>query len=117
MGKYLPLMKHEGLSYPTHFLKIGIVASGIIFLDAEQNKSTYLCGDGMFFIHYSLQKKQNVYPKSTFRASVATQFMVKLKKKSQKVLFLMDTNSLLINIFHFLMNEGTRTNLSNLSCY
>ena len=63
----LPLMKYEGLSYPTHFSKIGVVASGIILLNTEQNKAKYL-RDEMFFIHYSLQIKQNEYSIGTVRA-------------------------------------------------
>ena len=46
----MPLVIYEGLSYPSHFLKIGnIVASGIIFTKAESNKSTYL-RNTLFFI-------------------------------------------------------------------
>ena len=68
-------MKYEGLSYPTHFLKMG--GSGIKnnLLNNEQNKSTYW-RDEMFFIHHSLQIKQNVYSIGTFRAPVATEFIV-----------------------------------------
>ena len=35
------------------------MASGIVLLNTEQNKSTYL-RDEMFFIYYSLEIKQNV---------------------------------------------------------
>ena len=70
-------MKYEGLSYPIRLLKIGVVASIIILLNTEQNKSTYL-RDEMFYIHYWLQIKQNVYSIGTFCALVATQFIVKV---------------------------------------
>ena len=73
----LPFMKYEGLSYPTHLLKIGVVASIIILLNTEQNKSKYL-RDKMFFRHYWLQIKQIVYSIGTFRAPVATQCIVQV---------------------------------------
>ena len=60
-------MKNDGLSYPTHFLKIGGSASEIILLNFR---------DDMFVIHKSLQIKQKVYSIGTFRAHVATQFIV-----------------------------------------
>ena len=53
------------------------MASIIILLNTEQNKSTYL-RDEMFKIHYWLQIKQNVYSIGTFRAPVATKFIVKV---------------------------------------
>ena len=70
-------MKYEALGYPTHFLKIGGSGIKILLLNTEQHKSTYL-SDEMFFIHYWQQIKQNVYSIGTFRAPVATQFIVKV---------------------------------------
>ena len=78
-------MKYEGLSYPTHLLKIGGVASRIILLNTEINKSTYL-SDEMFYIHYWLQIKQNVNSLGTFRAPVATQSIVKVSSEIAKSL-------------------------------
>ena len=74
------------------------MASRIILLNTEQDKSKYL-RDEMFFIHYWLQINQNVYSIGTFRAPVATQFKVKYKEKSQKVSFLPYSFSLFVNIF------------------
>ena len=73
----LPFMKNEGLSYPTHLLKIG--GSGIksYLIEYELNKAKYL-SDEMIFRYYWLQIKQNVYSIDTFRATVATQFIVKV---------------------------------------
>ena len=73
----LPFMKYEGLRYPTHLLKIGGSGSKIILLNTEQNKSKYL-RDEMFFIHYWLQIKQNVYSIGTFRAPAATKCIVEV---------------------------------------
>ena len=61
------------------------MASRIILLNTEQNKSKYL-RDEMFFRHYWLQIKQNVYSIGTFRAPVATKKIAK---------------SLILTVFHF----------------
>ena len=61
------------------------MASIIILLHTEENKSTYL-RDEMFYIHCWLQVKQNVYSIGTFRAPVATQFIVKVYRKIPKSL-------------------------------
>ena len=53
------------------------MASKIFLLNTEQNKSTYL-SDEMFFIHYLLQIKQNVYSIGIIRVPVATLFIVKV---------------------------------------
>ena len=73
----MPSTKYEGLSYPTHFLKVGVVLLGIIFLNTELNKPHFL-RDEMLFMHCSLQIKQNIYPIGIFRAPVVTQFIVKV---------------------------------------
>ena len=49
----------------------------IILLNTEQNKSISL-HDEMFFRHYWLQIKQNVYSIGTFRSPVATESIVKV---------------------------------------
>ena len=54
-----------------------VVASRIILLNTDQNKSKYL-RDEMFFRHQWLQIKQNVYLICIFRAPVATKFIVKV---------------------------------------
>ena len=38
----------------------------------------------MIFMHCSLQIKQNIYSIGIFRAPVVTQFIVKVKRKSEK---------------------------------
>ena len=67
-----PLTKNEGLSYPTHFLKSRVVASGIIFSKTELNKSTFLRNE-MFFIHYLIQIKQKLRSIGIFRAPAVKQ--------------------------------------------
>ena len=82
--------KCEGLSYPNHFLKVGVVffffffffylgvvSLRIIFLNTEQNKSHFL-RDEMICMHCSLQIKQNIYSICIFCAPVVTQFIVKV---------------------------------------
>ena len=65
---------YEGLSYHIHLLKSRVVDLGVIFLNTELNKPTFLC--------YEMpQIKQNVYPMDIFPASVVTQFIVKYKEK------------------------------------
>ena len=59
------------------------MASRIILLNIELNKSKYL-RDEMIFRHYWLQIKQNEYSIGTFRATVATQFIVKVYRKIAK---------------------------------
>ena len=73
----MPSTKCEGLSYPTHFLKVGLVILGIIFLNTELNKLHFL-RDEMIFMHCSLQIKQNIYSIGICRAPVVTQFIVKV---------------------------------------
>ena len=73
----MPSTKYEGLSYPTHFLKVGGVVLGIIFLNTELIKSHFL-PDEMICMHYSLQIKQNIHSICIFRAPVVTQFIVKV---------------------------------------
>ena len=73
----MPWTKCEGLSYPTHFVKSRVVASGTIFLNTELSKSTFL-RNKVFFKHYSLQIKQNIYSIGMFQASLVTQFIVKV---------------------------------------
>ena len=72
------------------------MASRIILLNTEPNKSKYV-RDEMFFRHYWLQIKQNVYSIGTFRATVETQFMVKVYRKIAK--------SLILTVFHFSINQ------------
>ena len=56
----MPSTKCKGLSYPTHFLKVGVVLLGIIFLNTALNKLHFL-RDKMIFKHCSLQIRQNIY--------------------------------------------------------
>ena len=73
----MPSTKYEGLSYPTNFLK----SSGSVirnnFLEYRTKKAT-LSARRNAFMHCSLQIKQNIYPIGIFRASVVTQFIVKV---------------------------------------
>ena len=55
----------------------------ITFLNTEVNNPHFL-RDEMVFIHCSLQIKQNIYSLGIFRASVVTQFIVKVKRKFEK---------------------------------
>ena len=73
----MPSTNCEGLSYPTHFLKSRGSVIRNIFLNAELNKPHCL-RDKMIFMHCSLQIKQNIYSIGIFRASVVTQFIVKV---------------------------------------
>ena len=60
---------------------------GIIFLNTELNKPHFLRYE-MIFMHCLLQIKQNIYSIGIFRAPVVTQFIVKVKRKIEKVSFL-----------------------------
>ena len=82
----MPWTKCEGLRYPTHFLKIGVVLLGIIFLNTELNKLHFL-RDEMMSMHWSLQRKQNIFSIGIFRAPVVTQFIVKVLRKIEKCPF------------------------------
>ena len=73
----MPSTKWEGLSYPTHFRKVGVVLLGIITLNTELNKPQFLC-DEMMFLHCSLQIKQNIYSIGTCRPPAVTHFIVKV---------------------------------------
>ena len=73
----MPSTKCEGLSYPTHFLKVGVVLLGIIFLNTKLDKP-HLLYDEMIFMHCSLQIKQSIHSIGIFRAPVVTQFIVKV---------------------------------------
>ena len=66
----LSLFKYERLGYPTQFLERAGYDIRNNFL--EQNKLTFL-RDEIFFIHHSLQIKQNIYSIGTVRTHVATQ--------------------------------------------
>ena len=57
----------------------------IIFLNTEQNKPHFLC-DEMMFMYCGLQIKQNKYSIGIFRATVVTQFIVKVIRKIEKCL-------------------------------
>ena len=47
---------------------------GIIFLNTELNKLTFL-SEEMLFIHYLFQIKLNIYSIGIFRVTVVTQFI------------------------------------------
>ena len=51
--------KYMGLSYPTHFLKIRGSVIGMIFLNTEQNKSTFL-RDEIFYTLIATNKAQHI---------------------------------------------------------
>ena len=70
---------------------------GIIFLNTEQNKSTFL-RDEMFLIHYSLQIKQIIYSICIFRVPVVAQFIVKVYRKN--------TYSSIFKVNHFSINKN-----------
>ena len=59
------------------------MASSIIFLNADKNKSLYV-RDEIFLIHFSLQIKQNVYSIGTYSASDVTQIIAKMYGKLAK---------------------------------
>ena len=50
--------KYEGLSYPTHFLKVGIELLGIIFLNTELNKLHFLRND--FYLLFASSKAKHM---------------------------------------------------------
>ena len=79
--------KYEGLSYPTHFLNVRVVLSGINFLNTELNKPHFL-RDERIFMHYSLQIKQNMYSIGIFRAPVVTEFIVEKSPILERLPFL-----------------------------
>ena len=61
---------HDSLSYPTHFLKSRVGASGIAFL----NTKTFL-RDEIFYTLFAT-KRQSIYSIGMFNAPVVTEFMV-----------------------------------------
>ena len=66
---------YEGLSYPNHVLKsIGVVLLGILSLNTELNKPTFLRNE-MFAMNFSLQIKQKIYSIGISRAPVVTQII------------------------------------------
>ena len=68
-----------GVKLPHPLLEqVGVVLSGIIFLNTELNKPQFWRNE-MIFMHCSLQIKQNIYSMGIFRAPVVTQFIVKEK--------------------------------------
>ena len=70
--------KMGGVKLPHPLLeKVGVVLLGIIFFNTELNKPQFL-RDKMLFMHCSPQIKQNIYSICMFRASVVTQFIVKV---------------------------------------
>ena len=83
----MPSAKCEGLCYPTHFLKSRGSVIRNNFLE-YRTKQTHTLRDKMIFMHFSLQIKQNIYSIAIFRARVVTQFIVKVKRKIEKVPFL-----------------------------
>ena len=70
-------IKYEGLSYPTYFLKSRGSVIRNNFLEYRTNQATFL-RDEMFFMHCSLQIKQNIYSIGFCRAPVVTQFIEKV---------------------------------------
>ena len=72
------------------------MASRITLLNIEINRSKNL-RDEMIFRLYWLQIKQNVYSIGTFRATVATQFIVKVYRKIAKCVIL--------TVFHFSISQ------------
>ena len=73
----MPSKKCEGLSYPTHFLKSRDSGIRNNFLEYRTKQATLLC-DEMICMHCLQQIKQNIYSIVIFRASVVTQFIVKI---------------------------------------
>ena len=67
----MPSTKCEGLSYPSLFLKVGVVLLEIILLNTELNKLHFL-RDEKIFMHCLLQIKQNIYSIGIFHAPVVT---------------------------------------------
>ena len=59
------------------------MASVIIFLNADQNKSLYVL-DEFFIVHFLLQIEQNVYSICTYSASDVTQIIDKMYGKIAK---------------------------------
>ena len=66
----MPSAQYDSLSYPTHFLKSRVRASGIALL----NTKTFL-RDKMFDTLFAT-KRQSIYSKGMFHAPVVTEFIV-----------------------------------------
>ena len=66
---------YEKMSYSSHFLKSRGSIIRINFREYRTEQVTFL-SDETFFIHYTLQIKQNIYSICIFRAIVVTQFIV-----------------------------------------
>ena len=69
--------KCAGLSYSTHFLKSRGSVIRNNFLEYRTNKATHFVRQNDL-MHCWLLKKQNIYSIDFFRASVVTQFIVKV---------------------------------------
>ena len=74
--------KHEGVSLPTHLLKVGVVLFGIIFLNTELNKPHFFRTE-IIYIH-CLQKEVKHMPSRHFSCSCNDTIYSKSKKKNRK---------------------------------
>ena len=83
MRGFYAIDKSEALSYPTHFLKSKGIVNRNSFLEYRTKQAT-LFSRRNDFMHCSLQVKQNTYSKGIFRASVVTQFIVKVQRQIEK---------------------------------
>ena len=81
----MPSTKYAGLSYPTHFLKSRGSVIRNNFLEYRTNKATHFARRNDFYALLAINKGKNVYLKGFFRATVATQFIVKVERKPKKV--------------------------------
>ena len=68
----MPSTKCEGLSYPTHFLKSRGSVIRNTFLEYRTKQATLFARRTDFYALFA-SKRQNIYPRSIFRAPVVTQ--------------------------------------------
>ena len=78
----MPPTKYEELSYPTHFLKEGVVLLGIIYLNTQPNKPC-LARQNDFYALFATNKAKYILNRH-FSCSCSDTIYSKGKKKNRK---------------------------------
>ena len=84
---FMPSINYEGLSYPTHFLKSRGSVIRNNFLEYRIKRATLFVRRIDFYALFATNKAKHIL-NWQFRAPVVTQFLVKVKRKIEKVPFL-----------------------------
>ena len=96
----MPSTKCEGLSYPIHILKVGVVLIGIIFLNTELNKPHFFARWNYFYALFATNKAKHILNRQFSCSCNDTIYYSKsIKKNRKKSHFGKFTISHLVNIF------------------